>query len=136
MTTIAHSTSDLVCPLFQKAMKKVCHTCAWWNSIKGKNVNTGEPLDNWNCAINLFLVMQFEVANQVRHVDGTMQAFRTETSQTNVAALALGMGVKHEIRHQQNAISLDNCKVLPSPAKQGESSSNEACEEQGSLFGD
>ena len=34
-----------ICPLHQKDMSTICHKCPWWTQLRGKNPNTGQPID-------------------------------------------------------------------------------------------
>jgi hypothetical protein len=128
--------SDTDCPLYQRPMSEVCHKCAWWAQVvRAMNVNTGEAADEWNCAVPQLLLLQFEAINQLRHVDGTMQAFRTETTQTNITALALGLGVKpSELQRGEVPKQLDQRQIFALPPSNGKGDSGENGEEQGTLF--
>lgn len=128
--------SDVNCPLYRQPMSEVCHNCAWWAQIvRALNRNTGEPADEWHCAVTQLLLMQFEVTNQLRQVDGTMQAFRTETTQTNITALALGLGVKpSELQRGEVPKQLDQRQVYALPSGNGKDDSSETGEEQGKLL--
>lgn len=43
------SKSTDKCPHFKKEMRDVCHTCVFWEHIKGRHPQTGEPIDRWGC---------------------------------------------------------------------------------------
>lgn len=126
----AHGDENTDCPLYQKRMSDVCHKCAWWTHIRGINPNTGLEVDSWNCAIAHFVLMQFEIATQIRQVDGTMQAFRTETAQTNIAALALGLGVKPNVVQRKDLPKqLDKREILSIAPGSGENGNAQVGEE-------
>jgi hypothetical protein len=41
----------LKCPLWQKPMDKVCHTCPLWTFMRAEDPRTGEMKDKWDCAL-------------------------------------------------------------------------------------
>lgn len=55
------SRSQLSCPFMGgKKMCTVCHKCNFWEHIRGKNPNTGEDIDRWDCTLKLQYLMQME----------------------------------------------------------------------------
>jgi hypothetical protein len=69
---------DLYCPLWRKPMVKVCHTCPWWQHVRGTNPNTGAEVDRWDCAIAFMPLLQVEVASQARQGAAATESFRNE----------------------------------------------------------
>lgn len=76
---------DFKCPLLNKPMVKVCHTCPWWVYLRQKNKNTGEEIDNWNCAIPHLVVMSIENAQMGREAGAAVESFRNEVIARSVA---------------------------------------------------
>ncbi len=70
------------CPLWQKDVSKVCHTCKWYTQIRGLNPNTGEPMDRWACAIELMPILQIEVAKETRQGAAATESFRNAVVQS------------------------------------------------------
>ena len=65
------------CPL----LKKDCieNKCEWFCQVRGFNPNTGEPLDQWQCAINLLPFLLIENSQQQRSTSAAVESFREET---------------------------------------------------------
>lgn len=72
------SKSSEKCPHFQKQMRHVCHTCNFWQHIKGHNPQTGEPLERWGCVIVHNFMLQLE-NNKVTYEQGAaIESLRNE----------------------------------------------------------
>jgi hypothetical protein len=69
------------CPLIKKDC--VEHKCLWFTQVRGQNPNTGEPLDEWGCAMNLLPVLLIENARQQRSTAAAVESFRNETVTRN-----------------------------------------------------
>jgi hypothetical protein len=75
---IPHGPDHLYCPLWRKPMSKCCHTCPWWQQVRGVNPNTGAEVDRWDCAIAFMPLLQMEVASQARQGAAATESFRNE----------------------------------------------------------
>lgn len=70
------------CPLINK--KCIENKCAWYTQIRGMNPNTGEPVDEWQCAINFVPFLMIENSQQQRQTGAAVESFRNESiRQTN-----------------------------------------------------
>jgi hypothetical protein len=69
------------CPLIKKDC--VEHKCLWFTQVRGQNPNTGEPMDEWGCAMNLLPVLLIENAKQQRSTAAAVESFRNETVTRN-----------------------------------------------------
>lgn len=69
------------CPL----LKKDCIglKCAWFTQIRGQNPNTGEPVDNWACAVEWLPVLMIENSQQQRQTGAAVESFRNEMVKSN-----------------------------------------------------
>lgn len=65
------------CPL----LKKDCieNKCQWFCQVRGVNPNTGEPVDEWQCAVNLLPILLIENSQQQRSTSAAVESFRNET---------------------------------------------------------
>jgi hypothetical protein len=63
-------------PARSAPMAKVCHTCPWWQKVRGTKPNTGEEIDRWDCAIAFMPLLQVEVASQARQGAAATESFR------------------------------------------------------------
>ena len=50
--------------------------CAWFMKIAGKNPNTGEPTEEWGCAMACLPIQIIENAQQLRSTGVTVKSFR------------------------------------------------------------
>ena len=70
------------CPLINK--KCIENKCAWYTQIRGMNPNTGEPVDEWQCAINFVPILMIENSQQQMQTGAAVESFRNESiRQTN-----------------------------------------------------
>lgn len=65
-----------VCPLHKKDVSKVCHTCPWWIRVIGKNPQSEEMIDNWQCSIALLPMLLIENAQVSRQTGAAVESFR------------------------------------------------------------
>lgn len=76
MTQIPRGHDHLYCPMWRKKMSAVCHTCPWWVQMRGINKNTGQEVDEWNCAIAFGPTLMIEVANESRSSGAATESLR------------------------------------------------------------
>jgi len=99
------------CPL----IKKDCieNKCQWFCQVRGINPNTGEPVDEWTCAVNLIPVLLIENSNQQRSTSAAVESFRNETvKQSEVLNHALFTAVS--LQAEQSRIEGVNVQLLDS----------------------
>ena len=80
------------CPL-----DKVCeeikdnklYRCRWWNHLAGVHPQTGEPIDEWDCAISWQPVLSCEMARTNRGQTAAIESFRNESVKRQDALLGL-----------------------------------------------
>lgn len=94
MAQIPHGSPDLICPLHRQKMSKVCHTCPMWMCVKGKNPQTGEDVDDWNCALVWGPLLAVQQAKEAYAVSRELNQMRNENSkhhaeQVTMAAIAV-----------------------------------------------
>ena len=83
MKAIPRGPENLVCPLHRKAMEAVCHTCPLWMSVRGKNPQTGEELDDWNCALAWGPLLAVSVARETHAASVELNQMRNETKKAH-----------------------------------------------------
>lgn len=79
---IPHAMSGQICPLHRKDTSKVCHACPWWTRVMGKNPQTEEMIDNWQCAIGLLPMLLVENAQVSRQTSAAVETFRNGVVQS------------------------------------------------------
>ena len=69
------------CPLIKKDC--IGLQCSWFTQIRGTNPNTGEPVDEWGCAITWLPVLMIENSQQQRQTGAAVESFRNEVVKSN-----------------------------------------------------
>ena len=69
------------CPLIKKEC--VGLTCAWYTRVQGINNNTGNPVDNYECAISWLPMLLIENSGQQRSTGAAVESFRNEMVKSN-----------------------------------------------------
>jgi hypothetical protein len=75
------------CPLLKKGC--IEDKCVWFCQVRGVNPNTGEPLEQWQCAISLLPFLMIENSQQQRSTAAAVESFRNETVTRNDTTNAL-----------------------------------------------
>jgi len=92
------------------------HRCMWYTKIVGIDGNTGEPVDDWNCAIAWGPILQIETSQTQRGVSSALESFRNETVKgqkefnqlmSTGQAIALGLKGKQQVS-LVSSIDVDN----------------------------
>ena len=91
MAEIPRAAKGRMCPFFKADMSKTCHTCALWTQIRGKHPQTGELLDEWNCAFAIMPVLMLETSRQARSGAAATESFRNEVLKEQAATVAAGV---------------------------------------------
>ena len=68
--------------------------CAWFMKVAGTNPNTGDPTEEWGCAVAWLPVLLIENAQQSRQTGAAVESFRNEMVKSNDDYIALA---KHQI---------------------------------------
>jgi len=70
---------------FCSLIKKDCIglKCAWFTQIRGTNPNTGEPVDEWGCAVTWMPLMDVEIAQKSNQTGAAVESFRNEVVKAN-----------------------------------------------------
>jgi hypothetical protein len=69
------------CPLIKKNC--IGLQCSWFTQIRGTNPNTGEPVDEWGCAVTWMPVLAVEVAQKSNQTGAAVESFRNEVVNAN-----------------------------------------------------
>jgi hypothetical protein len=65
------------CPLIGKDCIQM--QCAWFTQIRGNNPQTGEPVDEWGCAVTWMPMLMIENSQQQRETGAAVESFRNES---------------------------------------------------------
>ena len=70
------------CPLIKKDCIGI--KCAFFCQIMGKNPNTGEDVNEWNCSIAFLPMLLIENSQQTRQSGAAIENFRNEMVNQNM----------------------------------------------------
>lgn len=73
---IPHGEEGLICPFHKMSMEQVCHKCPLWVQIRGKNPQSHEEIDDWQCAITWLPLLLIQVAQETRQGAAATESFR------------------------------------------------------------
>lgn len=74
------------CPLGAKceeAKDGAIHRCAWYTYVRGYDINTGEEMDVWRCAMELMPKLLVENSGMQRQTAANVADFRNEMVKAN-----------------------------------------------------
>ena len=99
-----------ICPFHRTDMNKVCHKCPLWISVRGKNPNTGEDVNRWNCSLSWLPMMIIENSLQTRQAGAATESMRNEFVKSNEITNIL---LNEIMKQNQTIISNgDNAKLI------------------------
>ncbi len=75
---------EQICPLLKG--KCVERACKWYIQLSGTNPNTGQSVDQFDCAIAWFPILQIEMAQKTNQVGAEISKLRSEVSKTVIQA--------------------------------------------------
>jgi hypothetical protein len=73
--------SGKFCPLIGKDCIQL--QCSWFNKVMGTHPQTGEPVDEWGCAVTWLPVLLMENTKEQMGTAETVASFRNETLKQN-----------------------------------------------------
>ena len=76
--------SGKYCPLIQKDC--IGLECAWFTQVRGMNPQTGEQIDEWDCAIKWVPMMLIENTQMQRQTGAAIESFRNESVKVSLQA--------------------------------------------------
>ena len=84
MRQISHGPEETNCPFYQKPQSEVCHKCALWTLVRGKDPQSNEEFNEWRCSLAWLPVMIIEAAQQSRQTGAAVESFRNEMVRQNL----------------------------------------------------
>ena len=100
------------CPLIGEDCKGL--ECSWYTQIRGTNPQTGEPVDEWGCAVTWMPMLLIENSQQQRSTSAGVESCRNEmvkANSTNIDVLSAAAQMLSQARDQ---------KVIPADVKEVE----------------
>ena len=71
------------CPLIKKKCKE--HGCKFFMQVIGKNPQTGQEVNQWDCAITWLPMLLIEGSQQTRQAGAAIESFRNEVVKTQIS---------------------------------------------------
>jgi len=86
------------CPLLKK--KCVEHDCKFYIQVMGKHPQTGQDVNNFDCAISWLPVLLIEGSQQTRHTGAAIESFRNEmvNIQSDFAEVAIDQESRRKLK--------------------------------------
>ena len=81
--------SGEICPLHNKDVAKVCHKCPWYQKVVGSHPQTGEHIDNYECAIAWMPALLIENSQQQRQTAASVDKLTNNTDRYNSVLVKL-----------------------------------------------
>lgn len=103
---IPQGPDDLKCPLHRKAMSDVCQTCPLWTQVRGRNPQSQEEIDRWDCALAFLPMLLIENSAQQRSTAAAVETMTCEMQKTetqSAATINTLMGLINQTMHQAAA---------------------------------
>ncbi len=63
--------------------------CTWFVQLRGTHPQTGEPVDEWDCAVKWLPVLLIEGAKETRQTAAAIESFRNEMVRGQQAVLRM-----------------------------------------------
>jgi hypothetical protein len=97
------------CPL----IKKDCieHKCTWYGQIRGTNPNTGQEIDDWNCAINFLPLLLIENSHKQVQTNAAIETLRNESTKQSHYSSQMLMQILSQAA-SVNQIQASDIKIL------------------------
>lgn len=76
----------LTCPLgsqCEEARDGALHRCSWYTHVRGYDINTGQDIDSWSCAIELLPKLLVENSGMQRQTAANVADFKNEMVKAN-----------------------------------------------------
>lgn len=69
------------CPFNRYDVSKVCHKCPLYVQVRGVDMNTGNPVDQWGCSFAFLPMLLIENSGQQRQTGAAVESLRNEVVQ-------------------------------------------------------
>jgi hypothetical protein len=77
--------SEKMCPLLKKGC--IGGRCAWYIQLRGTHPQTGEPVDQYDCALVMLPLLTIENSQQQRQTGAAVESFRNEMVKANESSV-------------------------------------------------
>lgn len=80
--------------------------CAWFMSIRGKNPNTGEDVDEWGCSMAWLPILLIENSQQQRQTGAAVESFRNEMVNANEMSQQVLLATVQQVHPEMKVIEV------------------------------
>lgn len=80
--------------------------CAWFMSIRGKNPNTGEDVDEWGCSMAWLPILLIENSQQQRQTGAAVESFRNEMVSANEMSQQVLLATVQQVHPEMKVIEV------------------------------
>ena len=109
MSKPKHTDPTSYCPLWRKKCVSVCHTCEFWDHVRGKHPQTNADVDHWACAIKMTVMLSIENTQAQRGTMASIDQFRKEVHTANDQAMVSAIArLNQNIGVANGTIGADN----------------------------
>lgn len=93
----------------KKCRELVCNgVCNRWIQVSGKNPNTGEDVNHYDCVDNWMPMLTIQTAQQMRQAGAAIESFRNEMVNANQAANILKLAEIELTNQRYKALGTGN----------------------------
>jgi hypothetical protein len=78
------------CPLIKEDCKGL--GCSWFTQLRGTHPQTGQPVDEWGCAVTWLPVLLIENSQMQRQTGAAVESFRNEMVKANDVSRQMLLG--------------------------------------------
>ena len=78
------------CPLIKEDCKGL--QCSWFTQLRGTHPQTGQPVDEWGCAVTWLPVLLIENSQMQRQTGAAVESFRNEMVKANDVSRQMLLG--------------------------------------------
>lgn len=105
---MAENCKGKVCPQLSrtKLVKCIEHQCAHYQHLTMRNPQSGEVVDQWDCAFNWQTILLIENAQETRQAAAAVESARNE-SVTHAQLLAGGLAGIAEAARSANTLTIE-----------------------------
>lgn len=93
------------CPLIKKDC--IGLKCVWFTRIQGTDMNTGNQVDEYQCAISLLPMLLVENSGQQRQTGAAVESFRNEMVKSNDTAQKMLMTTMMYGQQKDQLLTID-----------------------------
>jgi len=88
------------CPLgaeCESVKDSTIHRCNWYVRVRGRDMNTGEEVDDWRCAMNWLPMLLIENSGMQRSTAVAVESFRNEMVEANKVSHQILLGATKDV---------------------------------------